>query len=374
MSSVGFAYDSTGHTYGCAAGGDINSTDADRFSLMTDRWGVSGEATGGSYAGTNALRLEAIAQYGDAASQNQTTLNFDKTRVKSPSIATSRGTNSTNVYMAYFDNLNGEIRFRYGNLADTQTTKKNFGKFNDAYRNNAVNNANNLSNGKYNTTYVQVIANDAGAALGYAGEYVSIDVDKNGYVVLVWYDSENGNLMYSYNTTPTTERSGKNSTGWNNATTVIRNAGEYCQIATDKNGGIHIVAYDGNSGDLIYAYASAYNAAFKTCTVDSYAIVGQNITLDVALNASGVAVPYIGYYGLSSAKPKYAYLADPTTFYAGTQATQSTTLNGATDEAYTGIWEVTIVPTSSKVPQDRINVGVWKDSSTGKRKASNTGQ
>ena len=55
MSSVALAYDSTGHTYGASAGGDINSSDADRFSFMTDRWGVSGAATGGSYAGNNAL-------------------------------------------------------------------------------------------------------------------------------------------------------------------------------------------------------------------------------------------------------------------------------------------------------------------------------
>ncbi len=395
MSSVGFAYDSEGHTYGCAAGGDINETDADRFSFMTDRWGISGAATGGSYGGTNAIRLETIAQYGDSAGNGTGTLNFDKNRIKSPSIATSRGTNSTNIYMAYYDNLNEEIRFRYGNLGDT-TKKGNlpkvwnlyaeFNDFWDDYTVNRVSTTNgNWNGGTYNYYHCNIpISGENDNSLGNAGEYLGIDVAKsasgNDVIVMCWYDSVAGSLMYTYNENPTATKKvttngidtylsvnqGRNKTNWHNATTVMEDVGEYCQIAVDKNGGIHIVAYDGNSGDLVYAYAPSYSGTFTTCIVDSYAIVGQNITLDVALNDSGVAVPYIGYYGLSSAKPKIAYLADPTAFYAGTQ------VDGASDDVYTGVWEVSLVPTTSRVPQDRVNVGVWKGTD-GKKTNSSTG-
>lgn len=369
MSSVALAYDSTGHTYGASAGGDINSSDADRFSFMTDRWGVSGAATGGSYAGNNALRLEAIAQYGDSSGSGPDTLNFDKNRVKSPSYATARNSNSTNIYLAYYDDLNEEIRFRYGNLSDS-SNKTNFGNFNDAYKSNAVSNQNNLNYGKYSTEYVQVIADADGKCLGNAGEYVSIGVipagSTNGQlnsdtVVMVWYDSINNKLKYTYNTKPTAGTTGKNKTNWNDAITLLSEAGEYCQLAVDAAGGIHIAAYDGSNADLKYVYIDKYgNAAnAKSCTVDSYGILGQNITIDVAYNGTYYE-PHIGYYALSSTKPKYARL------------TSAEISDGVKEDAYTGVWECSIVPTSSRAFQDRINVGVWKDSS-GKIKESTKG-
>ncbi|MDO5766547.1 MAG: Ig-like domain-containing protein, partial [Spirochaetales bacterium] len=369
MSSVALAYDSTGHTYGASAGGDINSSDADRFSFMTDRWGVSGAATGGSYAGNNALRLEAIAQYGDSSGNGPDTLNFNKNRVKSPSYATARSSASTNIYLAYYDDLNEEIRFRYGNLSDS-SNKTNFGNFNDAYKSNAVSNQNNLNYGRYSTKYVQVIADADGNCLGNAGEYVSIGVipagSTNGQadsdtVVMVWYDSINNKLKYTYNTKPTAGTTGKNKTNWNDAITLLSEAGEYCQLAVDAAGGIHIAAYDGSNADLKYVYIDKYGNAenAKSCTVDSYGILGQNITIDVAYNGTYYE-PHIGYYALSSTKPKYARL------------TSAEISDGVKEDAYTGVWECSIVPTSSRAFQDRINVGVWKDSS-GKIKESTKG-
>ncbi|MCR5285171.1 MAG: hypothetical protein K6D95_06215 [Treponema sp.] len=363
MSSIAFTYDSDGHTYGVAAGGDINSTQADRFSFMTDRWGLSGQATGGSYDGSNALRLEAIAQYGDSSLSNTGTLNFDKNRVKSPSIVTSRKntTNATNIYMAYFDDLNEEIRFRYGNLKDTQTTKANFNNFNDAYRNKTMSSGDNLNNGKYSTTYCQIIADSAGTAtLGQAGEYVAIDVvssNSKDVVVLVWYDSYEGNLMYAYNNNPTAATTGKNKTNWAGVKTIFTGAGEYCQIKADGNGGIHIAAYDGTNGDVRYAYLSKFDSDYdeedNSCVVDSYAIIGQNLTIDVVLDSDGTTpIPYIGYYGLSSARPKVAYKI-------------ASGINSGSDsitDSYTGNWEVSLIPTASRVPQDRINVALWKTS------------
>ncbi len=365
MTSVGLTYDSDGHTYGCAAGGDINSTQADRFSFMTDRWGVSGEATGGSYDGANANRLEVIAQYGDSSGNNTSTLNFDKNRIKSPEYATARHGTSTNIYLAYFDDLNEEIRFKYGNLTDSKTSKDNFGNFNDAYRNGTVDNTANLNRGKYSTNYVNVIA---GSTTGRnAGEYLSMGVisaeesSVDDVVVLIWYDSYNNALLYTYNTNPTAGTTGANVANWQGPYTIFEGAGEYCRLAVDAGGGIHIAAYDGTNGDLMYAYLPQYNQPGnkETCTVDSYAIVGQNITIDVGKSGSAY-VPYIGYYALSSAKPKLAYRVS------------STVENGVSGDAYTGNWEATLIPTTSKATQETINVGLWK-SADGVIKNSTTG-
>ena len=360
MTSVTLHYDSAGKTYATAAGGDINATKADKFSLMTDRWGVSGAATGGSYGGARANRIEMIAQAGDYSYSN-TDINFDKQRVKSPAIASSRDASSTNLYMAYFDNLNDEIRFKYGKLGDSQTSKVDFGNFKDSYGDGTVTSGYNANHGKYYNDHVQVIAHTHGdgTSLGNPGEYVSLGVVKDGandVVVLVWYDSTNSVLRYTYNTTPTTARNGLSKAGWSTPQTIFTDAGEYCQIATDAGGGIHIAAYDGTNGDLKYAYLSSYNSAYTEATnsviVDSYAIAGQNISIDVK-EVYGTYVPYISYYALSSAKPKLAY------------RTSTAVGNGAISEMYTGDWEVTIIPTSSRTPQDRISVGAVKNTATG---------
>ncbi|WP_296327813.1 hypothetical protein, partial [uncultured Treponema sp.] len=63
------------------------------------------------------------------------------------------------------------------------------------------------------------------------------------------------------------------------------------------------------------------------------------------------------YYGSSCARPKVAYWASETSIASATD------LSGAKDEAATGNWETSIIPSTSKISIDHINVGVWKDSS-----------
>ena len=231
---------------------------------MTDRWGVSGEATGGSYDGSNALRLEMIAQNGDKNGGGVGTIYFDKNRIKSPEFATARHNNSTNIYMAYFDNLNEEIRFRYGELPDTQTTKANFNNFNDAYRNGTVINTGNVNSGRYATTYVNVIA-ATNLTSRMPGEFVSLGVISSegdtvdDVVVLVWYDGYANKLMYTYNKKPTAGTTGTSVDNWSEPFTIFEDGGEYCKLVVDNAGGIHIAGYDGMTGDLKYAYLSSYN-------------------------------------------------------------------------------------------------------------------
>ncbi len=347
LTSIAFAYDSVGHTYGAAAGGDINETQADKFSFLTDRWGISGRTSGGSYGGVNALRMESIAQ------NNAGIIDFNKYRIKSPNYATSRygGTTATNVYMAYYDDINAEIRFRYGNLADTATAKTNFGT-------NFIDSETTGAPSAYNSSRVSMIA---GSATGRnPGEYLSIGVipgtsQTTDVVVIVWYDALLQKLWYSYNTTPATDRAGvTNGAGWSTPMEIFSEAGEYCKLVVDSAGGIHIAAYDVANADLLYAHLDTYLGTFgattaQRCVVDSYGIVGTNITLDTASTA-GKIIPYIGYYTPSSVRPKYAYLVDTT------QKAPA----GVVNDEYTGAWEITLLPTASTVPQDHINVGVWK--------------
>ena len=125
----------------------------------------------------------------------------------------------------------------------------------------------------------------------------------------------------------------------------------------DKLGGIHVAAYDGSNANLMYAYQSTYNSGnFNYCVVDSESIVGTEITLDVGLDSTGtLAIPYIGYYMTSAVKPKQAYLVK------GIDRNNVDLIAGASSDVFTGAWEVSLIPTSSIVPNDHINIGVWKD-------------
>ena len=478
FTSVGFTYDKLGYSYGVAAGGDINSGSADKFKLMTSRWGTSDLYSNGSYGHDNSLRLESIGQK-DA---NGVRI-FNKQRIKSPSLASAVHGTETNLYLAYYDDINEEIRFKAGTtnsvtsietvvpieyidnynnnftyahvtLPDDQTFFGNStfsfcdadgnpvantteyavtsadhgggssdwwftvpsgyyvnghfpsydptdgGYYDTAWIDNATRN-NVYHPGKdyfikitqtselgsfmdydikgdsypYRNDTVSMIAGSDvtyGAQKGVydAGEYVSIAVvsaegaSEDDVVVAVWYDATNRCLWYTYNTTPTTDRNGvTDGTGWATPMKIftgdMANAGEYCQIVADKDGGIHIAAYDPMNLDLVYAYLESYSdTAPETCIVDGYGVVGSNITLDVAKSSANKWVPHIGYYATSCIRPKYAYKTGSAHAPAG-----------SLDEAYTGDWEITVIPTESTLTMgslgnNKINVGVWKNEST----------
>ncbi|MBR1537065.1 MAG: hypothetical protein IJ630_09020 [Treponema sp.] len=422
--SVGLAYDSAGHAYGTAAGGDIADNRADTFRIMTSRWGASDTSVNGYNNGKNNYRLEFIAQ-ADYDSAGTCTRNFNKERVRSPSLATTGATaTSANVYLAYYDEINDEIRFKSGTITNTtqkdwytnrKTDEQKATFFGDYYGvtsgdyKSESNGKDTLEghNGDYRLTHNSLIAGqttnkytkaksdgDVGTTTNaysmttavmtnettpkpvYAGKYVSIAAIENGgdipdggsekddAVIAVWWDAENSQLLYSYNLTPKSIKVGQYSqadTKWTTPVAIFgagNSIGEYCKVAVDKNNGVHVAAYDGLNGDLWYAYVSDFDnpSGAKTCIVDSYGIIGTELNIDVALDASGNPVPYISYYAGSCARPKIAY-------WAGTESIATSSLiESADDEVFTGAWEVSIVPTSSKVSVDHINVGVWKDS------------
>ncbi len=221
----------------------------------------------------------------------------------------------------------------------------------------------------YNVDYVSLIAGEGTGRN--AGEYVSIGVtqksesDDSDVVVVVWFDQKNRCLKYAYNDDPTTDRAGvTDGQAWKGVQEIFanledyENAGEYCQLAVDANGGIHIAAYDGSNSDIVYAYLESYSDNNpKVCVVDSAGVVGSNLTIDVALNENNKAIPRISYYSNSCVRPKLAYLVDTITSNPA----------GAIEEEFTGKWEVTVVPIEGEktlnmqsAQYNKINVAVWK--------------
>ena len=354
FSSVGFAIDDLGFTYGVAAGGDTNADSADHFCLFTSRWGDPNNmrAQRGSMNGEKALRMEQIGQ------RNNGTFEPFRKRIKSPSLATSVHGNETSVYLAYYDAMNKEIRFKSGTT--NSTNKTNFGLFTDRFNPGGGNS----TPEEYTNYHVNIVASNSTAAStnGYeAREYVSIAVipgatAQQDVVVLVWYDGSG--VYYTYNTNPLGVAGGTYSypdNGWAHPSKIFDNGvGRHCKIATDKNGGVHVVAYDSRNSDVEYAYATSYTGGWTTYTVDSYGNIGSELSIDVAMDSSGNPIPYISYYANASGTPKIAYLLDSTSLDSGSKS-----------DKFTGKWEISFLPTESDVLEDNINVGLWKNGTTG---------
>lgn len=381
---VGFHVDELGYTYSVASGGDTNNSGAaDKYTLFTSRWGVGDHGTAGTYGtnendySKNSIRLGYIAnKTGDG------TYDYDlmKYRYLSSEFASSvRGTD-TNLYLVYYDALTNQIRFKAGTFTGN-TRDRNVGGFVDEARNEKPS--------YYNNTNSQIIANGSeattfktskdktvtvtGIAGRGAGQYVDVAVVKNGtsdVVCVVWFDSEANCCKFSYIIDPITNwnqlKGDATAKNWSTPKTIFAEGGEYCHIVADKNNHLHIAAYAGN-GDVKYAYISEYNAydaansTVPTCTVDASGTVGEHLTLDVAVVGTGAnehSIPYIGYFTSAIKMPKYAYLVDKTTGFSQTAAGVDT------DERFTGNWEVTVVPSPSRMTtnrEDKVNIGVWKN-------------
>lgn len=143
-SNVNFTYDSLGYAHATATGLDTNPNThhAGRFTYFYNKWGTSGlDTQDGNYNGANAIRLEAIAvpymtvtpaaevfngtTYATIRHKVLANGTFIETadgaltenRFYSPSlVATVHGTGdtaSTAVYLAYYDSVQKQIRFRY---------------------------------------------------------------------------------------------------------------------------------------------------------------------------------------------------------------------------------------------------------------------
>ena len=364
--SVGFHVDDLGWTYSLDSGGDTNSSGSvDKWAFYTSRWGKGTLDTGGTLGGGNSLRLEEIGLKTGGGTYDYSLMKY---RFLSAEFASTVSGNNTNLYLVYYDALTNQIRFRAGTFSGT--AKQSVGGFQDQYTGGA--------SSYYNTNNCQVIANGeadpfpvSGGTTSVplisgrgAGQYVDVAVVKdnsnNDVVCVVWFDQAENALKYSYITNPIDQwnnlKGDATAKSWSTPITLFE-GGEYCHIVSDKNGHLHVAAYAGN-GDVKYAYLDTYTAEDRsTCTVDSSGVVGEHLTLDVAVSSKGNSIPYIGYYTAALKMPKYAYLVESSNFVQAPDGVDE-------NELFTGKWEVTVVPSPSRLTtnrEDKVNVGVWKN-------------
>lgn len=389
-----FTFDDNGYSYGAAMCTDTSTANESAFFQFFSREAplpISDMNQNMNYANTwNSSRLDSssIPMKGD--SSGWTT---DIDRIQSVSMDTFIKDNLTYVFMAYYDRPVKQIRFRWGTVGDdsynideklsNEAENYSYGlddivdsKYTGAAQAREYDTGcrpNNLKDSYVQYSYnnnsgipVQIVAasgvegsRDAysSAKNGGAGEYVSLAIVKNKdssnpIAVVSWYDSKNMRLCMAYNTSPTT------SNNWVSKV-VDENGGINVKIAADSGGGIHFAYYDNKGGsDLKYAYMSSCTATPQIVSVDSFGSVGAKCTIDLAKNANGKWVPYIGYqmnaYLGTPLAAKIAYLPE---------GVSSAIPAGVNDkDYYTGKWEVSIVPTSNIPNDDLINVGVWRDS------------
>lgn len=402
-----FTFDNYGYSYGAAMCTDTQSAKASAFFQFFSRETPIPYNTmdqNMNYVNSaNASRLDSSTV--QISNDDTTGWVTDIDRIQSISMETTHASTGapssstpTYVYMAYYDKSARQVRFRWGTVGDAtdnidgkanSTLNNSFTRVGNSYGLDDIvdskytgyaqssKNDGGLRNGGLPDSYVkysynnnegmpiQVVAANGiiGANAAYssattygAGEYVSLAIlnkdSSNPIAVVSWYDSKNMQLCMAYNTSPTT------SNNWVSKV-VDENGGINVKIAADSDGGIHFAYYDNKGGsDLKYAYMSSYTATPQIVSVDSFGSVGAKCTIDLAKNANGKWVPYIGYqmnaYLGTPLAAKIAYLPE---------GVSSAIPAGVNDkDYYTGDWEVSIVPTSNIPNDDLINVGVWRDS------------
>lgn len=388
VNQIGFTFDQNGNMFGTNGGTDTYtpSKKTGRFGLISSKWGTiaTSSASNDMYSGyTNyhRLRLEYLGYWGNNSAYASNVNRFAKGDCSQfATVVPSSDKNLTNLYMMYYDNVLGELKFKAGqydssknpNLDYTGFGKSNFsfGDFADDAYQEKCSNPNDYNQNYSTISIVSTVASGTnGNSSAKPGAYYSIaavpSADGNSDVVVaVWYDAINKSLWYSYIKNPLTnagkrDSSGNPSTEWAAPVAIFTGtAGESCAIAVDDDGHIHIAAYNrSNAGSLYYAYLDSYDSSFDASKnlvrVDSYGSSGQYITMEVAKDSKGNNIPYIGYWMNSMSYPKYAYLVDTDISNGPKAGTDSNNM-------YTGAWESIMLPTLSEVMRDDINIGLYK--------------
>jgi hypothetical protein len=322
------AFDANGNIYGSTSntdriGDSVNGATSYTFYAKSPGSRATGN-TAGYYNGTNKRRLE--------LAYNSITGVYDINRVEFPKMEIKgSGTDAdpARVYMTYFDgnSVNNELKFRYGTVGTNANTMTG----------GISNNLNSTNPGS--ATGYQIVADTNSTYPG--GNYSDVDALSNGTAVMTWYDAVNRQLIFSYNTNP----AGATQADWQtNAIVLDTNfAGWYVDMTVDDADGIHIAYYSSGSGDLRYAYLSAYNTPATVVTVDSYLSTGTQITINTRLEG-GNYVPYISYFQPS-------FVSTTSSVKVAWREDFASLTDGSILDDYSGSWEVMTIP-SSNVPVD----------------------
>lgn len=416
-----FCFDNYGYSYGASMCTDTQTATSSAYFQFFSREGplpiFAMDQNMNYHNSVNASRLDcSTIQMRSDSSDNSFDTDINRIQSVAMEATTNGGAKPTDsvptfVYMAYYDAMTKQVRFRWGTVGektdeidgkrshngsegnsvwrssshtggayglsdvvgDVYTGASQFGKSDGSNRQHKIEDSfykySNTNNGGIP---VQVVAASGvsgnnvrtaykNATTHKAGQYVALSIvgkdTASPVAVVSWYDPVNRQLCMAYNAHPTTSKT------W--TTKVIdENGGINVKTVADKDGGIHFAYYDNlNGSDLKYAYLPSYSSNNVTVvTVDAYGAVGAKPTIDV-VKKDGKWIPYIGYQS-------NAYLGTPAAakmaYYVGGEAVA--TAGADKSDFYTGAWEVSVVPTENIPNDDLINIGLWRDSSTGAAK------
>ena len=398
FSNITFDYDANGAAHAIAVGLDTNAGTTvygGRMAYMSSIWGRadSYSRTKDNFAPGAKLRIDSIGipsgVYVNGAAATSSKVNPN--RFKSSKLKVTTHGNNKTVYLAYCDTMTGQIRFRAGTT--NSDTKANFGDFVDAqgYTNgttvynirtgvdgtgsDSTTGNSDEGNGNWDSHRIwdAAVANYSliagkesitGTSTGYTGgSFVDIDVipstgdganATDDVVLVVFHDGKD--LWYTYRTGDKTQDANiNNTTYWGTPQKIFTGMGKYATVKAGPDGSVHIACFDNSNGALKYAYLSSHTSTTpKYATIDGYQITGSNISIDVIKEGTNY-IPYISYYMGSLEIAKYAKLVDTS------RLTGTASLDGCdSEDRYTGVWEVSFVPTNNSVNDDNTNIGFYK--------------
>jgi hypothetical protein len=345
-----FAIDANGRAYGGSMNGDSGGNAAQDMNAGAGAgwanfkyyaWNTAAMPGTNSTTVTSAYNSGSKSRAIENAATSNTGANFNPNRVQQPKMATYLDGATARVFMSYYDDINGQLRYRAGTVAGAADTPT-FG--------GALINHDNVAGGS--APGFHTVASSASAFK--PGQYSAIGITNDGLIaVMAWYDADARRLVYSWNNSPNTASAAQ----WQTNASYIDEefTGWYVDLAVDSDNGIHIAYYNSSSGDLKYAYMPAYNATPEVVTVDSYLSTGTNISISVR-QIGADQVPYISYY-------MGAYTSTSFSLRTAWRTNMASLLDGAELDRFTGNWEVMTVP-SGNVPKDyRIGIGIKNNGS-----------
>ncbi|OHE64457.1 MAG: hypothetical protein A2001_02225 [Treponema sp. GWC1_61_84] len=346
---TGFAIDVSGRPYGGSmnadSGGnaalDMNTVGAGWANFKYYAWNTQAAPGTNNNTVTSAYQSGSKSRAIENAATSAAGALFNSNRVKNPKLATYDDLSGTvYVYMTYYDDTYGQIRYRYGTVSGAAATPT----FGGALVNHANNNLGSAAG-------YHVVAE---AADGFKpGQYSAVGVLNDGSVaVMAWYDANGTRLIYSYNDDP--NNTGSDAQWQTNAIEIDDGfAGWYVDLAVDGDNGIHIAYYSSSNGDLKYVYLPTYDTTtgIVPVTIDSFLSVGTNLAITTTDDGTN-QVPYVSYYAPAYTSTNYSLRTAWRTEFGG-----STVPAGADSDAYTGDWEIMTVPVSGKTPKD-FTVGI----------------
>lgn len=416
-----FTYDANGKSYGAALCIDTGGSPGMSANLQffSQKDGI-GENLNSNYSNQKyARRIE-----NTTVSIDGTSYVTDIDRVQSPSMASYTNGDVSYIYLAYYDNITKQIRFRAGSvgnsandigggLQDLLAFKSYAGSGDDWPRIRAdgsslgwlrdslsgyseipvaakdfdVNSTcGDGSTYKAGTSY----KGDKGNAYKYvsvpaasgvsegndyyrkntgirAGKYVAVGSLSDGTAVLAWYDEHAGRLAFSYNENI---RNGyatldEGTSEWQNNSWYVSSdnirAGWYVSMAVDSSDGVHLAYYSPSGADLYYSYIE---------NPKSDKVATNTVLVDSYQQVGTYCTIDVGREAAGS--PWIPYISYKCESNNGTSASTKIAhpvkfLNGEilpgvdNKDMFTGNWEVSIVPTTKTPITDFVNAGINKD-------------